>query len=136
MTKLQCILLVDDDPVVQFIHAELIGQMNIAERLLQASDGQSALNLLQQHFQEAGKGTNCYPQLILLDVKMPLMDGFEFMEAFEQQRWEPRPHVVLLTTSLHPLDQERARQFRFSGYLNKPLTQQSLTGVLETCFPQ
>ena len=134
MRKLPCALLVDDDTIANYLNRLLLTRMGVADKLLVAQNGREALDLLRQHCDEENEAP-C-PVLILLDVKMPVMDGFEFLEAYEQL---PAAHrhpniVVMLSTSLHPQDVERVQQLRIAGFLNKPLTEAKVTEVMDRHF--
>lgn len=133
MQKLTCALLVDDDQTTNYLNKLLINRLRITDNLLVALNGQEALDLLQAHCQEA---TDDCPALILLDVKMPVMDGFAFLEAYNKL---PLPQkqaivIVMLTTSLHPQDLERVQKLNIAGFLNKPLTEGKLNDVLKNYF--
>src|SRR4028119_138993 len=106
------ILLVDDDKVCQYLYAELLQEMQLAEQLVLLPNGQLALDYLSQHCGPAARDT-C-PDLILLDLKMPVMDGLELLDQLMRagQADLVRTAVVLLTTSEHAWDQLRARQLR------------------------
>lgn len=133
MEKLTCALLVDDDQTNNYLNKLLISRLQITDKLLIALNGQEALTLVEQHCQEASP--SC-PALILLDVKMPVMNGFEFLEAYAQLPL-PRKHaiiIVMLTTSLHPQDMERVQNLQVDGFLSKPLTKEKVEGILETYF--
>jgi CheY-like chemotaxis protein len=129
------ILLVDDDKVCQYLYAELLQEMQLAEQLVLLPNGQLALDYLSQHCKPAAKDT-C-PDLILLDVKMPVMDGLELLDQLMRagQAELVRTAVVLLTTSEHAWDQLRARQLRVKDYLVKPLTEEKIEGFLRRHYP-
>ena len=93
-----------------------------------------ALALLQVCCREA---PDTFPALILLDLNMPVMDGFEFLEAYQQLPPGPRQHtiVVVLTTSRNPKDVERAQGLPISSYLTKPLTRDKISQLLLEHFP-
>lgn len=107
MRKANIILLVDDNPTTTFLHQLLIHKLNITLELLTVSNGEAALKLIQQRHQE-GK---TYPELILLDLNMTVMDGLEFYKLYEQ--WEPSKRsamkVVMLTSPLGAKDIQRAK---------------------------
>ena len=123
MDKYKKILLVDDDETSNFLNELLIKGMDIVEEVSIASNGQEALSYLEN---ERGS----FPQLIFLDLNMPVMDGFEFLEAFEKAHTTKVP-VFILTSSNNFKDYERAKQFDVAGYLIKPLTEEKIKGVLK-----
>ncbi|MBD0257795.1 MAG: response regulator [Cytophagales bacterium] len=127
------ILLVDDDKVCQYLYAELLQEMQLAEQLVLLPNGQLALDYLTQHCGPAG---TC-PDLILLDLKMPVMDGLELLDQLTRAGRADlvRTAVVLLTTSEHAWDQLRARQLRVKDYLVKPLTEEKIEGFLRRHYP-
>ncbi|MDO7844775.1 response regulator [Hymenobacter sp. M29] len=133
MQKLTCALLVDDDQTTNYLNQLLIKRLNITDNLLVALNGQEALELVKIHCQMA---TPDCPALILLDVKMPVMDGFQFLTAYNEL---PLPEkesiiIVMLTTSLHPQDVDRVQSLNIGGFLNKPLTKEKLNDVLKNHF--
>ena len=109
-------MLVDDDDVTNFVNESLVEDEGVAKELLVAKNGQEALNLIQ----EKKFDTADCPKLILLDINMPVMNGFEFLKAYQQ--WQEGPSqsiiIVMLTSSLNPEDVAHARggrSQRFSG---------------------
>ena len=67
---------------------------------------------------------------------MPVMDGFEFLETYQQRPLaQPPIIIIMLTTSLHPADVQRADQLPVAGFLTKPLTAEKVAQVLAEHFP-
>ena len=131
MPKITCALLVDDDPTAIYLNKRLFQKLDAAEELLVAHNGLEALQLVQANC----SGPGC-PQLMLLDINMPIMDGFEFLEAYEQLEIEQRQSVIIimLTTSLNPDDVQKVEQANITRLLNKPLTEAALKSILAEHF--
>ncbi len=136
MAKLACTLLVDDDETTNYLNQLLFKRMDVTETLLVARNGQQALDLLHRHCQ--GPDSPTCPALILLDVKMPVMDGFEFLEVYARLPWARREAtvVVMLTTSLNPQDVQRMQDLPIAGFLTKPLTKEKISQVMQQHFGQ
>jgi len=134
MTALSCTLLVDDDTTTNFLNQSLLRRMAITDNVLVALNGQEALDLLHTHCEQPTSPT-C-PALILLDMKMPRMNGFEFLQAYAQRPRHPHPPVVIimLTTSLNPADVARMQDLPIAGYLTKPLTTEKINQILRDYF--
>ncbi|MDQ3291355.1 MAG: response regulator [Bacteroidota bacterium] len=130
MNKLNCILLVDDNETTCFINRLLIDKLNIVQELITARDGRSALDLLQERL-NAGQEL---PELILLDIKMPGMDGFEFYAEYKKRPELASSLIVMLTTSQNSRDIEQAKSLGISHYLTKPLTSQKITDIINSNF--
>jgi len=129
MKKVKSILLVDDDETTNFINELMISDMGITDELLQANNGKEAIDLLEERI----KLDKMLPDLILLDINMPVMDGFDFLDAYQHLQFHKKPSViiVMLTTSLNPSDVERAKQAEITDYINKPLTEEKINSILK-----
>ncbi len=128
-----CVLLVDDDPDDNFIHQLVIRDWGRCQTVRVAESGPAALAYLQatkaEHYVR--------PEVILLDINMPGMNGFEFLEAYHNLPQPLKSDIVLmmLTTSLNPADTDRAGQFgEVTGYRPKPLTHAMLDELLTAHF--
>jgi CheY-like chemotaxis protein len=133
MKHLDCILLVEDDDTINFFNQYLIRHLGICESVVVATNGVEALDYLK--LVEAGKALR--PDLILLDINMPIMNGFEFIEQYEllHEDWKSKVLVVMLTTSLHADDVERAKKHpSIAEYFYKPLMEQKLGELMEKYF--
>lgn len=138
MEKLRLILLIDDDEGTNFYNKFLIKETNIARNVAVAKNGKIALEFLTSTGKFAHNAPRYpRPDIIFLDINMPVMDGFEFMEAYEELPDEQKANmvVVMLTTSLDQKDLRRAKQFgELKGFMNKPLTKNHLAAVLKKYF--
>lgn len=124
-------MLVDDDSTTNFLHEDLISEMDIAQKIIIAINGKDALEKLN----ELCLSNQC-PDLILLDINMPVMTGFEFLEKFNEMypgRGYPTK-IVILTTSLYPGDAQKAEELKVTEYINKPLEENSLEMILSKHF--
>jgi CheY-like chemotaxis protein len=135
MPKLRSVLLVDDDRTTNFLNQLLLTKLAVAEQILLAEDGEQALRVLSQRCQEPA-GPDC-PQLVLLDMNMPVLNGLAFLEIFAQlpQAQQQAIVIVMLTSSLHPQDLRRVQELPIAGFLNKPLTKEKVAGLLAEHFP-
>ncbi|MEO9967826.1 MAG: response regulator [Reichenbachiella sp.] len=135
MKKLDCILLVDDDDDCNYFHKKLLKEMECANHVEVATDGQEALDFLLS----IKNNKHPQPQIIFLDINMPVMDGWEFLEEYEKLKPNQKAQVVLvmLTTSLNPDDHERAKKFSvLSDFHNKLLTESKVMDLFKKHFPE
>ncbi len=134
MIKLKSILLVDDDEPTNFLHKMIIGKTGFVEEVATALNGIEAL----KYIKDAVKGKHPEPDLIFLDINMPAMNGWEFLEEYKKLDDVKKRQfvVVMLTTSLNPDDKKRAEEEYgiVNGFINKPLTKDILREIIEKHF--
>jgi len=125
-----CVLVVDDDDVIRFLHKKNIGSLKqFKPVLLEASNGQQALQMLQDLHGSSGR----LPDLILLDINMPVLNGFEFMEVFQKLEWSDKIQVVIVSSSETSEDRERGFSLGVKQFFSKPITMEELESAIVEC---
>ncbi|ASO05310.1 response regulator [Arenibacter algicola] len=125
--------LIDDDEIFQFIMKNTIAEISPDIKIKFFSDGEKGMDFLKQNL---GAATNL-PDIILLDVNMPFMDGWEFLKEYKslQTQIKKDVNIYLLTSSNNPHDIAMAKEIsELSGYLVKPISKEGIKNLI-TNFP-
>lgn len=125
------IMLIDDNRVDRMVYERVIRRVGLFNDALSFAYATDALDYLRR--------SECQVDLILLDINMPRMDGFEFLAAAQAEFGAKfSAHVVImLTTSLNPDDKARAMSYDVvQDFLNKPLTSENLLDLAARFLPQ
>ena len=122
------VLLVDDDQVFNFINKKTLEGIDAVNEIHTALNGQQALDLINDYY----SGTRSLPEIIFLDLNMPLMDGFQFLEGFRKLSLPGigNVKVIIVTSSDNPKDIQRARSLGIDHYLTKPVSEDDLHEIL------
>ena len=129
--RLNCIMLIDDDADDNLFHQIIIRKMDVANEIEVAESGPEALEYLQKE--------NHVPDMIFLDINMPGMSGWNFLDEYKKLNAAQKAQVIIimLTTSISPADKERAQKIpEITSFQSKPLTKEMLSGILEIYFPE
>ena len=136
--KLNCVLLVDDNESDNFLHERVLMKSGITERVAVALNGKEALELLStKGIYGRGEDEFFHPELIFLDINMPVMDGWEFLEEYQKLELASQGKVIIimLTTSINPADRIKAEKFvQGNCFQYKPLTMKMIMDVMERHF--
>lgn len=122
------ILLVDDDSIAIFLLERIVQSTGLANTIYKALNGKEALSLLDHHFDS----TNNIPEVILLDLNMPIMNGFEFLAAFNALDTKAKDNILIIvvTSSTNPEDIEKAREMGIRYFLTKPISAEIVKSII------
>lgn len=122
------IMLIDDDIPTNYLSKLVITEKNCCETISTVSMATEAIDILKEHLE----GQQKLPDVILLDLNMPKMNGWEFMEVFNQLNLkEQQPRIHILTTSMNPDDRIKAlNTASISGFHKKPLNDDILDQII------
>jgi CheY-like chemotaxis protein len=123
MPSFNCVLLVDDDYVNNFLTERLLRRSNIAREIKAVRNGEEALTYLSEE-------KNKFPELILLDINMPEMDGIGFLKNFKNMVLDRKVRVILLTGSMDPVEKKTLERLGFPDLIQKPFTEEKLSKIL------
>lgn len=132
INKIQTAMILDDSEFDQVLYKELIERSGMVDKLIQYYYPDEALEFLKQPDREN-------IDVLFLDINMPRMSGFEFLKEASQQLGSDfaKIIIIMLTTSLDPRDQEKAKEFEMvKDYINKPLTIDGLRHVVSLVHHQ
>jgi CheY-like chemotaxis protein len=126
--KILC--LVDDDDIYQYTFIKNLQGTNLSRDILLFSDGEMALEHMEQNLTNLDE----LPDIIFLDINMPVMDGWEFLEEFVKLKPNVGKEIVIymVSSSIDPNDISRAREIsEVTDYLIKPVTKEEVRAIIE-----
>jgi CheY-like chemotaxis protein len=121
---LEKVLLIDDDEISLLLCEMVLEQTAFAKQVIKLSDGKQGIDFYERQAQNLD-ATEAVPELIFLDLNMPIMNGWDFLEEFsaKYQAQFPKTRVAILSSSIDPHDVAKSKEYSFViDFLNKPLT--------------
>jgi two-component system chemotaxis response regulator CheY len=123
------VAVIDDDSVYQFTASRTLKATKLADQILQFPNGKEALSFLHSHAADASK----LPDIIFLDINMPVTDGWKFLEEFQKLKMDfSKPiKIYMVSSSIDPRDLNRAEANpEVTAYVEKPVSLSKFSELL------
>lgn len=126
MATFKNICIIDDDELFLLVSKSILEDEDFAEHIHNFEDGREGLDYLK-----SAKDT-MLPEVLFLDINMPMMDGWEFMDAIQDLGIEDKIKIFITSSSINPLDLEKAENNPLiKGFISKPIIPDKLKMVLK-----
>lgn len=125
------ILCVDDDPITLMLYKMVIAKASFTEEIITAKNGQEALDYYDNL--QAINESSC-PELLFLDLNMPVMGGWEFLDNFITEKYNKfnKTKVIVLSSTIDPNDIEKSKKYSIViDFMSKPVTREMLENLKE-----
>lgn len=135
MKSLDTILLIDDDETTNYLNQRLLSRLEVASEIKIVTNGEEALEYMEKSFLNV-EGYPC-PELVFVDIKMSVMDGFEFLEEYQKfsDSDKARTKLLMLTSSASFYDLEKLKEFPdVLKHYSKPLTEGDVREIIQEYF--
>lgn len=130
MKHLKKLILVDDDEIIVYLTKRLVKETNLVELTKVFGNGSDAINYLKEN----RNNTHLLPEIIFLDLFMPIMDGWQFLEEYAllKPKIDTQIIIYIITSSVSPEDIIRAKNIKeVTDYIIKPITKENFIAILE-----
>lgn len=122
------LLVIDDDDINIFIIKKIVEKTGHHINMIAKSNGQQAIDYLKETIAQ----NKPVPQLVLIDINMPVMNGWEFIEAYETLGITQKVDMYILSSSVYENDIERTKSYKaVKGFISKPLSMERLTELVK-----
>lgn len=133
---IKTVLVIEDDVITRFLTSQILTSENFCENIVEANNGIEAMRYFE-NIKKEDNPMDILPEVILLDLNMPAMDGWEFFEAFSENFPEfiKKTNIFILSSSINPEDEERAlNEPNITAFLFKPLNADEHLNIINTFF--
>lgn len=129
--RYRSVMLIDDNEIDNLINQKMVEAASITQHIYIHTGARSAIEFLR-NIEKLELADQVLPDIIFLDIDMPLMDGFQFLDEFEKlkESTKTKCRIIMLTSSINPQDVNRSKKYaNVKLYLNKPLTHESIVDL-------
>ncbi|MBT8280348.1 MAG: response regulator [Muriicola sp.] len=130
MTKIKSVCIIDDDPITVFGIKKMLSLLDLAEEIKTYVNGKEAIDDIANR---VNKGQTV-PQVIFLDINMPIMDGWQFLEKFIELNIPEKIRINIVTSSIDPYDRQQWEKFKDAThhlleFKNKPIRKNDILEI-------
>lgn len=128
MSRFSNVLLVEDDPITIMVCDRIIKMSDFSDNVVSCENGKTAID----HINKLVNAGEKFPEIIFLDINMPVMNGWDFLEEFEtiKDKISPMPRIFILSSTVDPEDYKRAKAFSaVDNFISKPLSKEFLENI-------
>ena len=127
MKKIDIACIIDDDPIFIYTAKRMMDLVNFCNNYLIFKNGSEAINFLRPIIEQNEKA----PEIIFLDLNMPVMDGWQFLDEFITIPTKKEIVIYIVSSSIDPQDYEKAKKYKnVSNYIVKPIEINHLEEIL------
>ncbi|WP_333600188.1 response regulator [Flavobacterium sp.] len=130
MNSVKNLLLIDDDEIFTFMTKKIIERTNLAEQIKIFENGKDAITFLES----VAHKTALLPEIIFLDISMPILDGWGFLEEYIQlkPKFGKKITLYIISSSVSPRDHERAKTYSdVSDFIIKPMSKEKFIDIIK-----
>lgn len=128
MEKIYLVYVIDDDPLYIFSMKKLLKLSDFCQESLFFKNGQEALDRLKSNLSQEDR----LPEIIFLDISMPLMNGWEFLDQLVKLPIHKKINIFITSSSIDPYDMEKSKSYDMvTDYMYKPITIQKMNELKE-----
>ena len=121
------LLVIDDDDINIFIIRKIVEKTGVNISMVAKSNGQQAIDYLVETIDK----NEPLPELVLIDINMPVMNGWEFIEAYQKLDVQSDVDLYILSSSVYENDIEKTKSYAsVKGFISKPLSMERLTELI------
>ena len=122
------LLVIDDDDINIFIIKKIVEKTGFDIEMVARNNGQQAIDYLNETVAQ----NKPLPRLVLIDINMPVMNGWEFIEAYETLGIDQKVDMYILSSSVYENDIEKTKSYKaVKGFISKPLSMERLTELIK-----
>ncbi|RZL17087.1 MAG: response regulator [Pedobacter sp.] len=126
------LLVIDDDDINIFIIKKIVAKTGFNVEMISKNNGQLAIDYLATLKDDPER----FPHLMLIDINMPVLNGWEFLETYDKSGFTLKADMYMLSSSVYENDIEKAKTFKaIKGFISKPLSVERLTELLKLITP-